>query len=77
MRALGYDERLKKGERSRIARRCWEEIISRVEEGRELSNWEKKRVEFLSKRRMSLSEKEEVIGGKGKMRRLRESEREL
>lgn len=73
---MGYEEKLKRRERSKIARRCWEEIIKRAEEGRELSRWEKERVEFLSERGVSPGEEDEMEG-KSKMWRLRKREKEL
>lgn len=44
---MGYEEKLRRGEGSKIARRCWEEIKKRAKEGKELSHWKVEKAEFL------------------------------
>jgi len=45
IRAWGFEERLERGEGSRIARLCWEEIKSRALERGGMSKWEKERAD--------------------------------
>lgn len=51
---------LEEKERSELARRCWEEIKDRALRGEELSDWERKTIEFFEKRRVSMEEWERL-----------------
>jgi len=51
-RAMGYEEKLERGEGSEWARRCWEEIKKRGEERG--SRWEEQRKEFYRIRGVSV-----------------------
>ena len=49
---MAYEEKLERGEGSEWARKCWEEIKRRGEEGR--SRWEEQRKEFYRVRGVSV-----------------------
>lgn len=55
-RAKSFEEKLEKGEKSEIARRCLREIKNRDVEGGEISNWERERIEHYKEREMSINE---------------------
>lgn len=55
-RAWGFEDRLREGKGSDLARKCWEQMGER--KGKELSGWERERKEFFVKRGMSVVEVE-------------------
>jgi len=78
LRAVGYEERIRRGEGGTLVRRCWEEIKSRVEKEEELSGWERERVEFYGRRGVEIKvDDEEENLGEGKMARLVEKKKEM
>ncbi|XP_011862008.1 PREDICTED: uncharacterized protein LOC105558746 [Vollenhovia emeryi] len=55
-RAWEWERRLEEGKGSEIARRCLEEIKRRAEGGKELSRWERGRIEFFERRGWEIKE---------------------
>jgi len=56
IRAWGFEERLERGEGSRIARLCWREIKNRAIEGGGMSKWEKERVDCYKRWKLGMEE---------------------
>lgn len=50
IRAWGYEKRLERGMGSELARMCWKEMRRRAREGREVSDWERKRRKYFEDR---------------------------
>jgi len=58
-RAVRFEMKMDEGRGGMLARKCWEEVKKRINEGKELSSWEEKRKNFLEDRGKELKEMEE------------------
>jgi len=77
LRAVGYEERVKRGEGGIIVRRCWEEVRERAERGEELSEWERERMEYYRRREVEIGLEEGEENDERKMAELVEKEKEM
>lgn len=59
-RAWGFEERLREGRGSELARRCLQEMRERCGKGKIGSKWEESRKEFFEKRGMGMEEVERI-----------------
>ncbi|XP_011883922.1 PREDICTED: golgin subfamily A member 6-like protein 22, partial [Vollenhovia emeryi] len=75
-RARGFEERLKEGKGSDLARKCWEERKERERKGKGESKWEKERREFLKKRGIEEESEEGSEEGRDWRREIEEWEGE-
>lgn len=76
-RAWEFQDRLREGKGSDIARRCWEEMKERTGRGKALSGWEREREEFFERRRLSLVDVEmKRVEGEGWYDMMKREERE-
>ena len=77
-RVWGYEERLREGKGSELARKCWEEIRMRGREGKTGSSWEREREKYFRDRGYELREVERRREeGEGRSEEIEKWEKEM